>query len=215
MSLNSCLLASSLTSEAKAPENSGVWRAWGAGVAGAARWGGGGGHHSWNQGPWAPLLPEERLGFPQLGTLQAALPEPSASGHPGGELPTAPPSPAGPKRKRRARTLGAVVRSTEKGKARGAAGPGSLDPPPYKTSALLPGDTGLDAGLWPGSSSSPRWGPQGERARPTLRAQGQRATRSGHSEGGADDSAEGRRDRARVAGVGGPGERPPRRGSAP
>ena len=135
VSLNSCLLASSLTSEAKAPENSGVWRAWGAG------------YHSWNQGPWAPLLPEERLGFPQLGTLQAALPEPSPSGHPGEELPTAPPSPAGPKRKRRARTLGAVVRSIEKGKARGAAGPGSLDPPSYKTSALLPGDTGWNPDL--------------------------------------------------------------------
>lgn len=53
----------------------------------AARWRRGRGYHSWNQGPLAPLLPEEGPGFRQLGTLQAALPKPSPSGHPGGELP--------------------------------------------------------------------------------------------------------------------------------
>lgn len=122
----------------------------------------------------------------------------------------APASPSGPKRKRRVRTQGAVVRSTGQGKARGAAGPRSLDPPPCKTSALLPGDTGLDAGLRPDPHPLPGGGPGGTRpphlasaatARHPLRPLCRRHGRLRRGAAGP----------AGVARLRGPGQRPPRR----
>lgn len=145
VSLNSCLLGSSLTSEAKAPETPGSGEHGGA----AARWVGAGGHyHSWKQGAWGGLCCLRRGRLPRssepsrlrprsqvhLDTLAGAAHGSSFSRDLA--VKTQSPNP------------GSWVRSTGQGKARGAAGPRSSDPLPCKTSALLPGDTGLDAGLW-------------------------------------------------------------------
>lgn len=128
--------------------------------------GAGGSYHSWKQGAWGPLLPEERPGFPQLGTPPGCAPRAKSIWTPwrgaahgscfpfGTQEETQSPNPG---------SGGSIHRAGESQRRGWAAKPG---PPALQDQRPATGRHGAGCRPPAGSASSPRWGPRGNAPAP-------------------------------------------------